>query len=144
MIPADGLTNDTVQTPDLRTLPKPRRNHRSARAAGSSFESLIANGLAALLDDDRIERRARNGSKDRGDITGVKTIRGGRVVVECKDVNNLSLPSALREAETERGNDDALIGVVAHKMRGSADPDVQMVTMTLATFASLLLGGEEL
>ena len=134
MILADGLNGDT----------KPRRNRRSARAAGSAFENLVANGLAELLADDRIERRTKNGSKDRGDITGVKTVRGGRIVLECKDVKTLALPAWLREAEVERGNDDAAIGVVVHKRRGTTKPGEQFVTMTLDTFARLLQGGEPL
>lgn len=123
---------------------KPRRNRRSAKAAGSSFEALIASGLAELLEDDRIERRNKNGSKDRGDITGVKTIRGGRVVIECKDTARDNLPAWIRECEIERGNDDALIGVVAHKKRGSGKAGEQFVSMDLATFAILLQGGVDL
>jgi len=118
------------------------RSRASARAAGSSFETLIATGLAELLDDDRIERRTKNGSKDRGDITGVKTPMGGRVVIEAKNTMRDNLPAWIREAEAERGNDDALIGVVAHKKHGSAKAADQYVTMTLSTFACLLLGGQ--
>jgi hypothetical protein len=140
----DGAVADQVQTEDLRELPQPRRTHRSARKAGTAFESSVAAYLAAELDDDRIERRAKNGVKDRGDITGVKTIRGGRVVIECKNVATLALPAWLREAETEAGNDDAVIGVVVHKRRGVADPAEQFVTMTLNTLARLLNGGAEL
>lgn len=132
----------TVQEPAPAT--KPRRNRRSAKAAGTALEVLTASGLAVLLGDDRIERRTKNGSKDRGDINGVKTIRGGRVVIEVKDVRTLALPAWLREAETERGNDDAAIGVVVHKRRGSNVAADQYVTMTLATFAKLLEGGAPL
>lgn len=106
------------------------------------MESLVAEFLAFRLADDRIERRTKNGTKDRGDITGVKTLRGGRVVIECKDTARDNLPAWIREAEVERGNDDALIGVVAHKKRGTGNPADQYVTMTLETFAVLLLGGE--
>lgn len=118
------------------------RSRASARAAGSSFEKLIADGLAELLGDDRIERRTKNGSKDRGDITGVKTSRGGRVVIEAKNTVRDNLPAWIREAEVERGNDDAAIGVVAHKKHGSAKPADQYVSMDLRTFARLLEGGE--
>ena len=117
------------------------RNRASAKAAGSSFETLIASGLADILGDDRIERRTKNGSNDRGDITGVKTLSGGRVVIECKNTMRDNLPAWIREAEIERGNDDALIGVVAHKKHGSGKAPDQYVTMTLATFAVLLEGG---
>jgi hypothetical protein len=43
------------------------RNRQSAKSAGSRFERSIADALAAALDDDRIDRRARTGGKDRGD-----------------------------------------------------------------------------
>jgi hypothetical protein len=117
------------------------RSRTSAKAAGSWMERITAEFLAFALADDRVERRTKNGSKDRGDITGVKTIRGGRVVIECKNVVQMALPQWLREAEVERGNDDAAIGVVAHKRHGSGNPADQYVTMTLATFARLLEGG---
>lgn len=117
------------------------RNRASAKKAGSAMESLVANFLAFRLADDRIERRAKNGSKDRGDISGVR-IPGGRVVIEVKNVSSkIDLPGWLREAETERGNDDAVIGVVVHKRHGSANPADQHVTMTLETFATLLEQG---
>lgn len=119
------------------------RSRASAKQAGSSFEKLIAEGLAELLGDDRIERRTKNGSKDRGDITGVKTIRGGRVVIEAKNTMRDNLPAWIREAEQERLNDDAAIGVVAHKKHGAGKAADQYVTMTLATFAALLLGGPD-
>lgn len=132
------------EVPVVVPVKKPRRNLRSAKAAGSWMERVVAEFLAFRLADDRIERRTKNGSKDRGDITGVKTIRGGRVVIECKNVKTLALPAWLREAEVERGNDDAVIGVVAHKKNGSMNPADQYVTMTLETFARLLEGGGDL
>lgn len=119
------------------------RNRVSAKKAGAAFESLVARFLAVRLGDDRIERRAKTGAKDRGDIAGVRTIRGGRVVIECKDTSRDNLPAWIREAEVERGNDDAAIGVVAHKRRGVADPGEQFVSMTLETFARLLEGGPD-
>lgn len=119
------------------------RNRASAKKAGSSFESDVAAFLADVLDDDRIERRAKNGNKDRGDIGGVRTITGGRVVIECKNVIKTALGTWIAEAETERGNDDALVGVVVHKRvgKGAKQMGEQYVTMTLESLA-LLLGGE--
>jgi len=116
------------------------RNRASAKKAGSSFETLIASYLAEHYDD-RIERRVKNGTKDRGDISGVKTIRGGRVVLECKNQARDNLPAWLREADIERANDDASIGVVVHKKHGSNRGGEQYVTMTLDTFLQLLEGG---
>ena len=116
------------------------RNRASAKKAGSSFETLIASYLAKHYDD-RVERRVKNGTKDRGDISGVKTIRGGRVVLECKNQARDNMPAWLREADIERANDDAAIGVVVHKKHGSNKGGEQYVTMTLDTFVQLLEGG---
>lgn len=115
------------------------RNRRSAKTAGARFERLIADALADALNDDRIDRRPRNGSKDRGDIGGVR-VHGQRVVIECKDVARLDLPAWTREAHLEAGNDDALVGVVVHKRRGVGDPMQQWVACTVADLVALLTG----
>lgn len=121
------------------------RSRSSAKAAGTVMETRTAWYLSEALDDDRIERRAKNGSRDRGDIGAVRTPLGERVCIEVKDVARLDLPGWLREAETERGNDDAAVGVVVHKRRGKglAQMGEQYVTMSLADFA-VLLGGTRL
>ncbi len=119
------------------------RSRASARAAGSWFEGATARFLSQALGDDRIERRVKGGAKDRGDITGVRTIRGERVVIECKNTTRATLGPWLVEAEIERGNDDAAVGVVVHKRVGMGEARMgeQFVTMRLADFA-VLLGGE--
>jgi hypothetical protein len=122
------------------------RNRASAKKAGTAFETLVAEYLAMKLCDIRIERRARNGAKDRGDISGVTTVAGGHVVVECKNTARDGLPQWIKEAEIERKNDDdvteaTVAGVVAHKKHGSNKPSEQYVTMTLETFTILLQGG---
>lgn len=121
------------------------RNRRSAKQAGSLFESHVAGFLADALDDDRIERRVKNGNKDRGDISGVKSVTGERVVIECKDVRRLALAEWVAEAEIGRGNDDAAVGVVVHKRLGKGVKAMgeQYVTMTLADLAVLLGGDRE-
>src|SRR5881394_3832699 len=93
------------------------RSRASAKQAGSRFERQIADALAAAVDD-RIDRRAKTGSKDCGDIGGVR-LNGKRIVIECKDVATLALPAWTREARLEAGNDDALCGLVVHKRRGT-------------------------
>lgn len=117
------------------------RNRTSAKKAGALFERVVADYLADQLDDDRIERRVRNGNKDRGDISGVRTMLGERLVLESKDYGGVYHVSEwLREAEIERGNDDAAVGVVVAKRRGVTDPGQQVVFMTLESFARLLGG----
>ena len=116
------------------------RTRASARAAGTRFETQIARHLADQLADDRIERRAKTGSKDRGDIGGVRTPHGGRVVIECKNVSRLSLAGWVTEADTERGNDDALVAVVVSKRHGRGAPGDQWVHMTVTDLVALLTG----
>ena len=89
------------------------RNRKSAKAAGARFERLIADALALHLQDDRIDRRPKTGAKDRGDIGGVR-LHGKRLVLECKDTSRINLAGWAAEAAVERGNDDALAGIVVH------------------------------
>ncbi|RKQ36226.1 restriction endonuclease [Kocuria tytonis] len=116
------------------------RSRASAKAAGASFERLVADYLAATLDD-RIERRRLGGSKDRGDIGGVRDRDGNRVVLECKDYGGrLQPPQWIREAHTERDNDGAAVGVVVAKRRGTTAPGAQYVLMTVDDLVTLLGG----
>lgn len=115
------------------------RSRASARKAGTTFERSIADGLAQALGDDRIDRRVKTGSKDRGDIGGVR-VHGQRLVVECKDVAKQALPQWTREAQLEAGNDDALVGVVVAKRRGTTNPLDQWVHMTVRDLVALITG----
>lgn len=116
---------------------------------GSAFERLIADALAEHVDD-RIDRRVKTGNKDRGDIGGVRTSWGpydadgrmgvGRVVIECKNVRRMDLAGWVDEAETERGNDDAVAGLVIHKRTGHGKALDQYVTCTVRDLIALLVG----
>jgi hypothetical protein len=114
------------------------RNRASAKAAGARFERLIADCLAAHVDD-RIDRRVKTGAKDRGDIAGWRHA-GLRIVAELKDVAKLNLGGWVNEADIERGNDDAHVGLVIHKRRGHGDPLDQYVTTTLRDLITLTTG----
>lgn len=118
------------------------RNRATAKKAGTAFETLVVGYLRNVLHDERIERRAKNGAKDRGDISGLVHM-GGRIVVECKNTTRTNLAGWATEAEVERGNDDAVAGIVVHKRHGKGQPGDQWVTMTLADFASILTGARE-
>lgn len=118
------------------------RSRASAKKAGAGFERLIADHLAAIVDD-RIDRRVKNGAKDRGDIGGLRHM-GGRIVIEAKDYGGRLLPGPwINEAETERGNDDALAGVVIAKRRGTTRPGDQFVLMTVDNLTALLTGNRD-
>lgn len=112
------------------------RTRASAKKAGSSFERSVADYLAEHVDD-RIDRRVKNGAKDRGDIAGLRH-HGHRLVVECKNTAKTALGPWATEAEAERGNDDALAGLVVHKRHGKGQPQDQWVTMTVGELVALL------
>lgn len=115
------------------------RSRASAKDAGSRFERAIADVLAKLVDD-RIDRRVRTGAKDRGDIAGLRHM-GQRVVIECKDYGGQLKPGPwLGEADVERGNDDAMAGLVVAKRRAHGDPLDQYVLMTMRDLVALLTG----
>lgn len=114
------------------------RTRKSARDAGTKFERSIADVLAELVDD-RIDRRAKNGTKDRGDIGGWR-YAGLRIVAECKNTARLALSTWVTEAEVERLNDDAQVALVIHKRVGKADPLDQYVTCTLRDLLTLVTG----
>lgn len=115
------------------------RTRASAKSAGSAFESLIAQYLAAHIDD-RIERRRLTGAKDRGDLSGWR-IWGHRVVAELKNYGGrVSVGSWLEEAEVERLNDDALVGLVMAKRRGTTDPGRQIVMLTVDDLITIVTG----
>lgn len=107
-------------------------------AKGARFERQIADCLNRLVDD-RIDRRVKTGAKDKGDIAGLRHM-GGRVAIECKCVATFSLGTWVNEAEIERGNDDAIAGLVVHKRRGHGDPLDQYVTCTVRDLVALLTG----
>lgn len=115
------------------------RSRASAKAAGSRTERVVADYLAAALDDDRIDRRVKTGAKDRGDIGGLR-IHGQRLVAEVKDVAKTDLPGWTNEAHTEAGNDDALVGVVIAKRRGTTDPGKYWVHCTVDDLLALITG----
>nr|DAY03953.1 MAG TPA: HOLLIDAY JUNCTION RESOLVASE HOMOLOGOUS RECOMBINATION [Caudoviricetes sp.] len=117
------------------------RNRQSAKKAGTTFERQVADYLAQHVDD-RIDRRAKTGSKDRGDITGLRHL-GERIVIECKNTTRLNLAGWMNQAEIERGNDDALAGLIIHKRHGNNQPADQWVTTTLRELTAMLNGYRE-
>lgn len=112
------------------------------RHKGARFETRAAERLAQLTGLP-VERRHLNGADDRGDLAGV-TLRGHRIVVECKNTSGLNnIPQFLREAAREAVNDGALVGVVVKKrdrisIETDAGMDSQYVIMTVADFARIV------
>lgn len=117
------------------------RSRASAKKAGTALETLVANYLNQHVDD-RIERRRLSGAKDRGDIAGLRH-QGQRIAVEVKNTAKLALGPWMTEVEIERGNDDAIAGVVVHKRTRRSKAADQFVTMTLGDFVAILNGDRD-
>ena len=116
------------------------RSRASAKQAGSRFERTTADYLRDRLSE-FIDRKVRTGAKDTGDISNVRTAKGRRVTVECKDYGGkLNLPEWVRESESERLNDDGAVGLVIAKRRGTANPGEQWVILTVDGLIELLRG----
>lgn len=115
------------------------RNRNSAKQAGARFERIIADHLAAHVDD-RIDRRVKTGSSDKGDVGGLRSM-GQRVTVEAKDYGGRLLPGPwINEAHIEMGNDDAAAGIVVAKRRGTTKPGEQWVLMTVDDLIAIITG----
>lgn len=116
------------------------RSRASAKQAGAKFERLIADGLAEALEDTRIDRKVKSGSKDKGDIANVR-LNDHKIVIECKDRGGQFYASEwVAEAEAERVNDEALVGIVVAKRKGVTDPMQQWVVMTVGELVALMRG----
>lgn len=104
----------------------------AAKAKGTRWESDIVRALreAGFV---QAERRAGNGTHDRGDIAGVPGL-----VIEAKNCARTELAEWVDEADCEARNDGARYGVVWHHRRGKAAPEDGYVTMSGATFLRLL------
>lgn len=74
------------------------------------------------------------GTLDRGDID----MSPLPVVVEVKNCRTMKLSEWLKEAEKEKTNASAKVGVVWHKKTGTADPASWYITMSGNDFMTLL------
>lgn len=107
---------------------------------GAWFERFMADYFSHELGDADVDRQVKTGRNDKGDIRGIR-IHGQKVVVEAKNtVRYGDISEALKEAEVERGNADALAAVVVAKRKGKGKPADQMVYMTARDFMALISG----
>lgn len=116
------------------------RNRASAKAAGARFERVVADGLAWAMEDTRIDRKVKTGSKDKGDIANVR-LGEHKIVIEVKDRGGQFFAAEwVGEAEVERINDEALAGIVIAKRKGVTDPMKQWCLMEVSELVALLRG----
>jgi len=107
-----------------------KSKQKGTAAESAVVKTMNANGWEA------VERRALQGALDKGDIAGLP-----RVVIEVKDQNALSFGPWLKEAQVERDNAQADIGVVWAKRRGFTDASKWFVVMDGETFMKMLKEG---
>jgi len=107
------------------------RTRASAKQAGTKWESAIVTYLIER-GFPGIERRAKAGANDKGDISGLP------LVIEAKDCRQMTLSGWLEEARVEADNADVAIGVVWAKKRGQGSPARGYVVMDGESFTRLL------
>lgn len=112
------------------------RSRASAKKAGATFERQIADHFAATVDD-RIDRAVKRGTKDVGDVAGLR-FHGHKIAVEVKNTAKVLLSGWAAEAEVERQNLGAIAGIVIHKRHGNGNAGDQWVTMTVDNFVALM------
>lgn len=102
------------------------------KTKGTSWESAI---VTALIEQGHphAERRALAGALDKGDIAGIPG-----VVIEAKNVATITIAAFIKEAEIEKANAKADIGVAWVKMRGKASAMDGAILMSPAQFLAIL------
>jgi hypothetical protein len=113
------------------------RNRKSAKDAGRTFANSIVDALKLRFPElaEHLDRRVQSGAGDRGDIAGLP---GLAIEAKCHAAYGGKLPGWLKEAETERVNAGAMLGVVWHKRVGKANAAEAFVSCTGETFMELL------
>jgi hypothetical protein len=81
----------------------------------------------------QVERRALQGSQDKGDISGIIGL-----VIEVKDHKTMTLGQWMEELKVEIKNDAAKTGVVIHKRRGKGDVGEWYASMPVHIYLQLL------
>lgn len=105
-----------------------------SKAKGTAAETAVV-GYLQSRGWVHTERRALHGSLDKGDIAGIPG-----VAIEVKDhkVSSQSFPAYVDEAQAEKANAKADVGVAWVKRRGTTDPGKWLVAMTGEQFTDLL------
>lgn len=105
-----------------------------SKAKGTAAESQVVHYLKAA-GWYHAERRALHGNVDKGDVAGIPGC-----VVEIKDhkVSSLNFGAYVDEANLEKANAKADVGVAWVKRRGKTDPGRWIVAMDGEQFVALL------
>lgn len=101
---------------------------------GTAAEGLVVRVLRWLFP--YAERRALQGAKDKGDVSGTP------FVWEVKSVVRLNLPQWLRETEAERANAGAKYGFLVVKLNGYGEAKAHLLPAVLPVVDLLRLLAE--
>ena len=104
-----------------------------SKQKGTAAETAVVRYLKAANGFPKAERRALQGSLDKGDISGVDD-----VVFEVKDHKKMELSGWVKELVVEVDNANAVTGAVIHKKRGTLDVGEWYATMPVYMFLSLI------
>jgi hypothetical protein len=104
-----------------------KSKQKGTNAETAVVKYLKANGFES------VERRALQGSQDKGDISGIKNL-----VIEVKDHRTMILGQWMEELKVEIKNDAAKTGVVIHKRRGKGDVGEWYASMPVHIYLQLL------
>ena len=105
---------------------------------GTDFETPVAEFVSNNILQ-HVERRAKAGARDRGDLTPFGAA-GLQVVTECKNCKRLAPSEWLRQAKVECQNAGGDLPVVVFKLRGKGEAHFgeNAVLMELGTFCRLV------
>lgn len=107
-----------------------------SKQKGTHFETAVVNFMREH-GYPHVERRALNGSTDKGDIAGLPG-----VVIEVKNCAKIELAKWLRETDAEIANAGAETGAVWIKQRGKASAGDGFIIQRPALWLPLATGQE--
>ena len=115
-----------------------------SKEKGTAYETAIVRYLRQRLGDDEIDRMPLKGSRDEGDIRGLK-LRGMTTCAEVKNHKNLRIPDWMGQLIDEKGNMDAELGMVIAHRDGCGDKHIgeSYVITTLDDVIALALGSRD-
>lgn len=102
-----------------------------SKQKGTNAETAVVNYLKPTWK--KAERRALNGSQDKGDIAGVPN-----VCIEVKNHKSMKLSEWVRQLEVEIENSKSTTGAVIHKKNGTTDVGKWYATMPVHIYVQLL------
>lgn len=102
------------------------------KAKGTAAEVAV---LKFLEENDILAvRNPPSGTKDKGDLTILRP----KIILEVKNHKRMELAQWVDEAEVERVNANAEIGIVAHKRVGKGNPESWYFTLNGISLVKLL------